>query len=108
MTTLYAHNQQNLVRVGQQANKGETIAPMGSTGNSTGAHLHFEVSASPSLSQAKLVDQSLFNKIRIAEKSIVDTFLSFPAIFGSNDFNFFFMKTEKCLKNVHRFFIIFT
>ena len=60
MTTLYAHNQQNLVRVGQQVKQGETIALMGSTGNSTGTHLHFEVSASPSLSQEQLVDPIAF------------------------------------------------
>lgn len=60
MTTLYAHNQQNLVKVGQQVERGETIALMGSTGNSTGAHLHFEVSASPSLSQAQLIDPIAF------------------------------------------------
>jgi len=60
MTTLYAHNQQNLVKVGQQVEQGETIALMGSTGNSTGAHLHFEVSTSPSLSQAQLVDPIAF------------------------------------------------
>lgn len=41
--TRYGHNSRNLVREGQTVQKGDAIAIIGSTGRSTGTHVHFEV-----------------------------------------------------------------
>lgn len=41
--TRYAHNQKNLVEEGELVEKGQTIALLGSSGRSSGPHVHFEV-----------------------------------------------------------------
>ena len=53
--TRYAHNQKVLVAVGDTIQKGQAIALIGSTGRSTGPHLHFEV-----LKQGRAVDPMSF------------------------------------------------
>ncbi len=42
-STAFAHNRQNLVRVGQKVRRGDAIALSGSTGLSTGPHVHYEI-----------------------------------------------------------------
>lgn len=53
--TRYAHNQKVLVKAGDTIQKGQAIALIGSTGRSTGPHLHFEV-----LKQGRAVDPMSF------------------------------------------------
>jgi murein DD-endopeptidase MepM/ murein hydrolase activator NlpD len=43
MTTLYAHNKEMKVKLGDTVEQGQVIALLGSTGHSTGPHVHFEM-----------------------------------------------------------------
>ncbi|MEW6162344.1 MAG: M23 family metallopeptidase [Nitrospirota bacterium] len=42
-STFYAHNRMNTVKVGQKVRRGDVIGYVGSTGNATGPHVHYEV-----------------------------------------------------------------
>lgn len=55
-TALYAHQQEYQVEVGDHIKQSQIIGYVGSTGNSTGSHLHFELCLDHSLNQSQLVD----------------------------------------------------
>ena len=43
LETRYAHNRRNRVRKGQRVDRGEVVAEVGSSGNASAPHVHFEV-----------------------------------------------------------------
>lgn len=57
--TRYGHNEDHLVAVGELVRQGQQIATMGSTGRSTGPHVHFEV-----LKDGKHINPQKFLKAR--------------------------------------------
>ena len=59
-TTMYAHCTSLSVKVGQKVKRGQVVAQVGSTGNSTGPHLHYEI-----LYKGRPVDPLPFMQARI-------------------------------------------
>lgn len=58
VVTVYAHNEINLVKKSDKVNKGDVIARLGSTGRSTGPHLHFEIRvANKPIDPAKIISE---------------------------------------------------
>lgn len=62
VSTLYAHNSKTLVKAGDRVSRGQVIAYMGTTGRSTGAHLHYEV-----WRHGKPVNPMLFLRVKPGE-----------------------------------------
>lgn len=70
MTTLYAHNSINLVASGNRVDKNSTIALSGSTGRSTGPHLHFEAwLEGQNITEDFLADPASIHKYSVAKRT---------------------------------------
>jgi murein DD-endopeptidase MepM/ murein hydrolase activator NlpD len=65
LVTRYAHASATLVKVGDRVTKGQQIAQVGTTGRSTGPHLHFEV-----LSNDRAVNPARFLSQASASRSV--------------------------------------
>lgn len=63
---MYAHQQQYQVKLGAKIEQGQIIGCVGSTGNSTGSHLHFELCLDSGLNQSQLIspESALFSWMR--------------------------------------------
>jgi murein DD-endopeptidase MepM/ murein hydrolase activator NlpD len=60
LLTVYGHNKKNRVRVGEYVNVGDHIADLGSTGKSSGPHLHFETRIKDDNNKNIAVDPMVF------------------------------------------------
>lgn len=74
--TLYAHLARVDVRVGQSVKKGQVIGYMGNTGNSYGAHLHFEVRNEKDvrINPTSYIDKDLPGTTKISKKVLYQSY----------------------------------
>lgn len=61
--TLYGHHSRNLAQVGDVVTRGQKIAEVGSTGRSTGPHLHFELR----------IDGVPHNPLKVLDRTVTET-----------------------------------
>lgn len=73
LSTLYGHTAKALVKAGDHVRRGQVIAYMGTTGRSTGAHLHYEV-----WRNGKPVNPQTFLKVRSADELLSERAQSSP------------------------------
>jgi murein DD-endopeptidase MepM/ murein hydrolase activator NlpD len=80
--TVYAHLDERMVKKGEKVNKGEEIGLMGSTGNSTGNHLHFEVhNGKWTISKVNAIDPFVvFGEATIGQAVLALEHRPYPAI----------------------------
>ena len=60
LITVYAHNDENLVKVGDAVTQGDEIGRVGESGNATGPHVHFETRITTPEGRVLTVDPQVF------------------------------------------------
>jgi murein DD-endopeptidase MepM/ murein hydrolase activator NlpD len=84
-TSLYAHNSMLKVKVGQKVAQGEEIALLGSTGHSTGPHVHFEIRSGDATVSPRSVLPKSMNAALLPESLTLDGRQLFAGVLPMNN-----------------------